>query len=156
MEEHQRSGAGGETTSSGGCGVRAADSEPGSVAPKTQGHTGLHHCELGDHEPDEKVQVNRVCEIKCSGLMAKKWPVIYSGLLKTTKTISGLFPGRKFDTVNHFAAWTAVLKKPLRHPTNQPSDQPFSPFPHNSHGIQAMDKEGPVPERSSFSFNERA
>lgn len=29
-------------------------------------------------------------------------------------------------------------------------------FSHNCHGIQAVHKEGPVPERSSFSFNERA
>lgn len=50
MEEHQPSDAGGETTSSGGCGAQAEDSGPGSAAPKPQGHTGPHCCESGGHE----------------------------------------------------------------------------------------------------------
>lgn len=54
MEEHRGSGAGGETTSSGGCGAQAADSEPGSAAPKPQRQTGHHHYELTGHEPDGK------------------------------------------------------------------------------------------------------
>lgn len=51
MEEHRLSDAGGGTTSSGGCGAQAEDSEPGSAAPKPQGHIGPHRSESGGHEP---------------------------------------------------------------------------------------------------------
>lgn len=91
-------------------------------------------------------------------LMTKK--IIYSGSLMSIKTISALFPGRNPETIYHLTACSAIPKSPrgiqlTSQVTNQPSFISFF-FSHNSHGIQAVDKEEPVPERSSFSFNERA
>ena len=60
MEEHQQSGAGGATTSSGGCVVQAADSAPGSSAPKSQEHTGPQRYEQGGREPDGKYKLDKV------------------------------------------------------------------------------------------------
>lgn len=87
--------------------------------------------------------------------------IIYNGSLRSIKTISAPFPGRNLETIVVLRSLVSNSKEPPRHPTNQQSDQPAFVhlilfFSHNSHGIQAVDKEGPVPERSSFSFNERA
>lgn len=87
--------------------------------------------------------------------------ITYKVSLMSIKTISALFPRRNLENIFHFVAWSAIPKSPwgiqlTSQVTNQPPFISLFFFSHNSRGIQAVDKEGPVPERSSFSFNERA
>lgn len=75
---------------------------------------------------------------------------INNGSLMSIRTISALFSGRNLDTIFHFVAWSAIPKSPwgiqlTSKVTNRPSFISFFFsffFSHNSHGIQAVDKEG--------------
>lgn len=63
---------------------------------------------------------------------------------------------------NHLTTWSAIClqENTLKHPADQPSDKTslqslHSLFSNYTHGIRSVDKEGPVSQKSSISFNER-